>query len=259
MRIERHRRKENDDGLLQCIRSFDRNVECRIVESALCTLHPVHDAAIAGRGSTRPSHGNTRIEVSVSSFVIGSTSWRHTSCEQRSIFDCVKTIVDINCRRQDFIRHGRRFHRRPHVVDTHDVCSVQDAGNHRGQRTVETSRYGRVFASAPPAEVRPTNDLREVPASNGKPSWCNWPKIGQQRIVFFEVLAKSKARIQHDRSPPDAAVERDLRAVGKVVHHHRDDIGRVRANCATLRPSARMHQDHATPRSAHVLAMLASH
>ena len=61
MRIERHRCKENDDRLIQRIRSFDRNVERGIIERALCPLHPVHDAAIAAGGRTRPSHGDTRI------------------------------------------------------------------------------------------------------------------------------------------------------------------------------------------------------
>jgi hypothetical protein len=55
VRVERNRRKENDDGLSENVRGFDCEIQGRIVEGALRTLHPVDDAdALAKRLAGTP-------------------------------------------------------------------------------------------------------------------------------------------------------------------------------------------------------------
>src|SRR5208283_2306344 len=60
MRVERHRREENHNRLLEGIGGLDCYVERGIVESALCSLHPVDDAA-AGRRWSGAANGDARI------------------------------------------------------------------------------------------------------------------------------------------------------------------------------------------------------
>ena len=67
------------------------------------------------------------------------------------------------------------------------------------------------------AIVRPTNDLREVPASSGNPSRCNWPKLASKRIVLLEILAEAEAGIEHDALASHTRFEGHLHPIGQVV------------------------------------------
>ena len=52
MRVERDRCKKNYDRLMQRITRINREVEGRVVDRSLCTLHPVHNnLSMRGRGS----------------------------------------------------------------------------------------------------------------------------------------------------------------------------------------------------------------
>ena len=55
VRIKRHRREEDDDGLSQNVGGFDGDIQCGIVEGALRPLHPVDDAAAFGIGIAGPA------------------------------------------------------------------------------------------------------------------------------------------------------------------------------------------------------------
>jgi hypothetical protein len=59
--IERNRRKEDHDRLLEGVSSFHGKVKRRIIEGALGTLHPVHNTSAAGIRSTRAAEGYARI------------------------------------------------------------------------------------------------------------------------------------------------------------------------------------------------------
>ncbi len=67
VRVERHRRKENHDRLMQCIRGFNRNVERGIVERALGALHPVHHAAAGWIGRAGATDGDARVRAKADS------------------------------------------------------------------------------------------------------------------------------------------------------------------------------------------------
>ncbi len=57
MRIERHRREEDDHRLFENIGGFYRDVERGIVQSTLRALHPVDDATSSWFGDSGAAYG----------------------------------------------------------------------------------------------------------------------------------------------------------------------------------------------------------
>ena len=191
VRIERHRREEDHYRLFQTIGRLDCYVERGVVEGALGTLHPVHDTTAGGiqrSGATygypwigrqlfQAGHRSLPLQVSDESGGGLRLLSRHEVCLGYKIMGRFLTAMNINpvapserglrfARRQDFIGHRRRLHRRLHVVDTHDVRSAQNAGNHRGQRPVETlGTVVRLRLSASRAYARRTICAKSRPAA----------------------------------------------------------------------------------------------
>ena len=150
MRIKRHRRKEDDDRLSQRVGGFDRNVERWIIERALGTLHPVHDATErVGRAGT--PHGHARIchECFEGTHVVwkpcplalraatfsGRRGGPLIRCYQRTHDKISAPFSHHRC--QHFVGDGCRFHSRTYVMHSYDVCSAQNAGDHGSQRAVK--------------------------------------------------------------------------------------------------------------------------
>lgn len=61
MRVKRNGRKERDAGLPESIRQVNGDVERRIVDGTLRTLHPVHNTGAIWIGRAFAAHRDPRI------------------------------------------------------------------------------------------------------------------------------------------------------------------------------------------------------
>src|SRR5579863_1965818 len=62
MWIERYWSEKHDDRLFECVRSFDRDSKCGIVDCPLRTLHPVNDTCAFGIRYTLTTNCDPRVD-----------------------------------------------------------------------------------------------------------------------------------------------------------------------------------------------------